>query len=55
MEDIDGGLHPAVDEQSLDDEMMLMMNIGIITCYYFRDRASSFSLNRRGDKIYHLR
>ena len=24
MEDIDGGLHPAVDGQSLDDEMMMI-------------------------------
>ena len=24
MEDIDGGLHPAVDGQILDDEMMMM-------------------------------
>ena len=25
MEDIDGGLHPAVDGQSLDDDEMMMM------------------------------
>ena len=34
MEDIDGGLHPAVDGQSLDDDEMKMISMSSLSAWF---------------------